>query len=127
MVSGLLGLQPQYPEDWMAVGLRSEGFIGCSPLGNKEAPGDGFLIDVEFEHWGASCLVVFLLYNYLFRMASPTQRDPTGYSGVFDPISGPVGCHQPSLLVDPHKGHRGGMEPPAATALNRENVVLPGW
>ena len=33
----------------MAVSLRSEGFNGVPRLSIKEAPGDGFLIDVEFE------------------------------------------------------------------------------
>ena len=51
-LTGCLGFHPslQYPEDWMAVGLRSEGFDGRPRLNIKEAPGDWFSIEVDFEH-----------------------------------------------------------------------------
>ncbi len=126
-LTGLLSPQSHYPEDWMTVGLRREGFTGCPPLSVKEAPGDRFLIIVAFEQWGASLWVVFLLHPNVFRMNSPAQCDLPCDSGIFDPIPLSVGRHQPSLLVNVYDGHRSRMERPTAAAFYSKNVVLAGW
>ena len=111
----------------MTVGLRSERFNGCPRLSVKESPSDGFLIEVEFEHWSASHRIVFLLHPNGFRMTSPAQCDLPCDSGIFDPIPLSVGCHQPSLLVNVYDGHRSRMEHPTAAAFYSKNVVLAGW
>ena len=59
-------------------------------------------------------------------MSTPTQCDLPGYSGIFDPISLSEGCHQPTMFVDLHNGHRSRVEPSTEPALDGENVVFPG-
>ena len=123
----IAGLPSQHPEDWMAVGLRGEGFIGCPWFSIKKAPGERFLVEIAFEHWAALFWVVFLLHRKVFGMTPPAQCDLPCYSGIFDPISLSVGRHQPSTFVDLHDGHRSRVEPSTEPTLNGENEVFPGW
>ena len=89
--------------------------------------GDRFLVQVYLQDLGATSRVVFLHNCHHFRVAASTQGDLPCGLGVLDPIYGSVECRQPSLPVSHHDGHRSGVEPPAATAPDPEQVVHCGW